>query len=292
MTDLRPLDERIAAAEANVARRDANFMRRLDTFADELALAGKRGASLLGIGAAALSLLLLWSARPGRGPVSSAHRALAAARAPRRSSRWLALFSVLAPWLRVVARQAGLPASLSGWVGLLLPLLPKLRERAVRPHDGVRAVVELDLGRYAGDWFEYARLPGGAETLCEGNVKASYAPGPGGTMLFVRHCVDRHGRERHVRGDLRAVPGGPAGRLQLTVGPRWLDWFRWFRTDHRVLYVDRDYRHALVGSDDRRRLWLLARTPTIERAMLQQLVELAQVHGYDIEQLQRTPQVW
>lgn len=292
--DATPLEERIAAAEADVVRRDANFLRRLDTFADELALAGKRGASLLGIGAAVFSLLLLWNGQRGRASAAAAPRALGATVPLRRSSRLLALASVLAPWLRVAARQAGLPTGLSGWVGLLLPLLPKLRERVARPrpHDGVRAVVEFDHGLYAGDWFEFARLPDGPDASCRGNVKLSYAPGPAGTMIFVRHCVDRHGRERHTRGDLRSVPGGPAGRLQLTLGPRWLDWFRWFRSDHQVLYVDRDYRHALVGSDDRRRLWLLARTPTIERPMLQQLVELAQVHGYDIEQLQRTPQVW
>jgi apolipoprotein D and lipocalin family protein len=287
-----PLEERIAAAEAEVARRDENFLRRLDTFADGIALVARRGASLLGIGGVALSLLLLWSGRHGRSSVASAPHAPDAAHPPRQPSRWLALAGVLAPWLRAAARQAGLPTGLSGWIGLLLPLLPKLRERSKPAPNGVRAVAELDLGRYAGDWFEYARLPAGADAPCRGNVKASYAPGIDGTLQLVQRCVDRDGRDRQQRGIVRSARGGPAGRLRVSFAPRWLDWLDWFWADHQVLYVDRDYRHALVGTSDRRRLWLLARTPTIERPMLQQLVELAQVHGYDIERLQRTPQAW
>ena len=46
-------------------------------------------------------------------------------------------------------------------------------------------------------------------------------------------------------------------------GPAWLRWLPFAWSDYWILYVDPAYRHAVVGTPDRKRLWLLSRTPDI-----------------------------
>jgi apolipoprotein D and lipocalin family protein len=52
-----------------------------------------------------------------------------------------------------------------------------------------------------------------------------------------------------------------------------------------ILDLDPEYRTALVGTPDRRYLWILARAPLIDDGTYQKLVQLARGFGYPVEQL-------
>ena len=55
----------------------------------------------------------------------------------------------------------------------------------------------------------------------------------------------------------------------------------------RILYVDDDYRRAVVGTPDRQYLWVLAREPKIPEREYDALVRHAAAKGYDTRQLLR-----
>ncbi|MOA39443.1 Outer membrane lipoprotein Blc precursor [compost metagenome] len=55
--------------------------------------------------------------------------------------------------------------------------------------------------------------------------------------------------------------------------------------DYWVLYLDDDYRTALVGNPDRKYLWLLSRTPVVSEATRERLIEVAEEQGYDTDRL-------
>ena len=55
--------------------------------------------------------------------------------------------------------------------------------------------------------------------------------------------------------------------------------------DYRILRVDGDYRHALVGGDGADYLWILAREPKISIAMRNTLLAEARRRGYDTSRL-------
>ena len=61
--------------------------------------------------------------------------------------------------------------------------------------------------------------------------------------------------------------------------------FRPFYGDYRILWLDSDYRHALVGGDDAGYLWILAREPKISGAMRETLLAEARRRGYDTSRL-------
>ena len=62
--------------------------------------------------------------------------------------------------------------------------------------------------------------------------------------------------------------------------------FFWpFYGDYRILWVDENYQHALVGGDSSEYLWILARTSTIDESIKNTILSEAKRRGYDIDKL-------
>ncbi|MBP8154711.1 MAG: lipocalin family protein, partial [Nitrospira sp.] len=55
-----------------------------------------------------------------------------------------------------------------------------------------------------------------------------------------------------------------------------------------ILALDPEYRTAMVGTPDRRFLWILSRAPQLEEATYQRLVEQAKRLGFPTTDLIRT----
>lgn len=293
--DPTSLPARIRAAEAAVARRDANFLYEFDALSDEVQEAGRKSLGWLAGGAAvAGALLLVGALRPQFKRHASAHapaRALHPGREHHGARGWLAAaLPLVMSLLGAGSSRHGM--RLPGTAGIVWSVAQQLRRglgtQAPRGAPPLHTVAQLDLQRYAGAWFEYARLPTPTQSICASGAVAHYALNGDGTLRVVNRCLDRHGATRSVRGIGR--PGDAPGRLELSFAPTWLHWLPFVWAPYCVLDVDADYRHALVGTPDRRHLWLLARAPAIERAQLRKMVELAEAQGFPIDRLRRTPQ--
>jgi apolipoprotein D and lipocalin family protein len=57
-----------------------------------------------------------------------------------------------------------------------------------------------------------------------------------------------------------------------------------------VLYVDPSYQEAIVGTPDRKYLWLLARTPAISDQRYAVLLAKAKSLGFDVSRIIKDPQ--
>jgi lipocalin len=58
-----------------------------------------------------------------------------------------------------------------------------------------------------------------------------------------------------------------------------------FYSDYRVLMIDKDYQYVLVGSSSPKYLWILSRTPHLDEATLQKIIDVAEQKGYDTDKL-------
>jgi apolipoprotein D and lipocalin family protein len=58
--------------------------------------------------------------------------------------------------------------------------------------------------------------------------------------------------------------------------------------DYWVLDLTDDFRAALVGTPDRRYLWILSREPQLDGATFDRLLGTAAAQGFDIARVQRT----
>lgn len=147
----------------------------------------------------------------------------------------------------------------------------------------VTSVPQLDLQRYAGQWYEIAHLPMRYQADCVGDIIATYSLKQEG--IGVRNtCKTKEGKTQVAEGIAKAVAGHP-GRLQVRFAPDWLSWLPFVWADYWVIALDPEYQWAVVGEPGRDYLWILSRSPTMERSRLEELKAKATAMGYDLKPL-------
>ncbi|MGB3748082.1 MAG: lipocalin family protein [Rhodanobacter sp.] len=146
-----------------------------------------------------------------------------------------------------------------------------------------RPVPSLDLHRYAGRWHEIARLPMYFERKCLDAVVATYTPNPDGTIHVHNTCRTGKG-PMSADGVARFKERQPAA-LEVRFAPGWLAWLPMAWADYWVIEVDPGYQWAVIGNPDRDHLWILSRQPTMDRALLQTLIEHSRQRGYPVDRL-------
>ena len=57
-----------------------------------------------------------------------------------------------------------------------------------------------------------------------------------------------------------------------------------------MLGLEPQYHWAVVGNPNREYLWLLSRTPQLDKAMLEEALAIARAQGFDLSRLHYTPQ--
>jgi len=149
------------------------------------------------------------------------------------------------------------------------------------------AVVSVDLSRYAGTWYEIARLPMWFQRHCV-DSKAIYSRRPDGAIDVHNECVTKSGGVEWANGVATVVDAKTNARLMV----KFDNWFaRLFGSsrdgNYWILDLDPEYRTAMVGTPDRRYLWILSRTHQLDEATYQRLVERAQQLGYPVSELIR-----
>ena len=159
---------------------------------------------------------------------------------------------------------------------LLAACAPAWRDTSVP----MRAVAELDAERYAGRWYEIARFPVRFQEGCTATT-ADYGLRDDGRLSVTNRCrMDApDGPERSISGSARVVEGG---RLSVRLG--WIP----FSAPYWVLWVDDDYRTAVVGVPSGRAGWVLARSPEISEDRLEEARAVLEAAGYDLSRLEVT----
>lgn len=153
-----------------------------------------------------------------------------------------------------------------------------------------QAVPSVDLNRYAGKWYEIARLPMFFQRNCASDVTATYTLKPSGAIEVNNQCIGKDGKPMQSIGEA-TKKGDSSSKLKVTFLPQGLRWLPVGKADYWVLDLDANYQYALVGTPDNKYLWVLSRTPTMDETTYQKLVSTAQLQGYDVSKLQKTPQL-
>ena len=168
-------------------------------------------------------------------------------------------------------------------LALTLLLFAGLAPAAVRAQD-VTSVPALDLSRYAGEWHEIARLPMYFQRQCRSEITAQYTLREDGLVGVRNRCKTDDGTHDVVDGVARVDARHP-GRLEVRFAPDWLSWVPMVWADYWVIALDPGYQWAMVGEPDRDYLWILSRTPQMERAQFDALKAQAEAMGYDLSDL-------
>jgi apolipoprotein D and lipocalin family protein len=149
----------------------------------------------------------------------------------------------------------------------------------------VSTVASVDLSRYAGTWYEIARLPMWFQRHCV-DSKAVYTVRADGAVGVHNECMTDRGGVERAEGVATVVDAKTNARLNVVFD----NWFARFFGSSRegnywILDLDAEYQTAVVGTPDRRYLWILARAPKLDGASYRRLVEVGRGFGYPTDEL-------
>lgn len=143
----------------------------------------------------------------------------------------------------------------------------------------VTPVQGYDINRYLGKWYEIARLDHSFEEGLD-HVTAEYSLlEDGGVKVVNRGYLSAEGRWKEAQGRAYFVNGSTEGYLKVSFfGP--------FYGSYVIFELDKEgYQYAFVSGPDTSYLWLLAREPKVDKALLDHFVERASSLGFDTGKL-------
>lgn len=147
----------------------------------------------------------------------------------------------------------------------------------------------VDIDRYAGTWYEIARLPMPYQSQCAANVTAEYRPNDDGTITVINRCQRFDGNWSVAEGLAQAVSEDNS-KLTVTFLPKIIRWLPIGKAPYWVMALDDDYQTAMVGQPNRKYLWLLSRTPVMDNATYTAYLDKARAEGYKLDELIETVQ--
>ena len=150
----------------------------------------------------------------------------------------------------------------------------------------IRTADHVDLPRFMGDWYVIAHIPAFLERdaynavesyrlLDDGRIATTFSFNDGG--------FDGKRKTYHPTGFVADSESNAVWGMR----------FIWpIKADYRVVYVDTDYRHTIIGRNKRDYVWIMARSPQIPAQDMEQLTEIIAAQGYDTSKLRQVPQQW
>ena len=150
----------------------------------------------------------------------------------------------------------------------------------------IRTADHVDLERFMGDWYVIASIPTFLERdawnavesyrlLDDGRIATTFSFNAGGPR--------GERKTYHPTGFVRDRASNAVWGMR----------FIWpVKADFRIVYVDADYRHTIIGRNKRDYVWIMARAPQIPPAELERLVTIVAAQGYDTAKLRPVPQQW
>ena len=169
------------------------------------------------------------------------------------------------------------------WGVVLMALMTPIGAAAAKGPE-LTVVGSVDLDRYLGKWYEIASYPAWFQRNCTA-VTAQYSLRDDGLIRVVNSCRKSSptGKLKQAKGRAKVVDRETNAKLEVS-------FFRPFWGDYWIIDLDPDYQWAVVGEPRRKYLWILSRTPSMDEATYQSIVDRLPGKGYDPDRLRRTVQ--
>jgi apolipoprotein D and lipocalin family protein len=150
----------------------------------------------------------------------------------------------------------------------------------------MKTVDYVELERFMGPWYVIANIPTFLEKGAH-NAVETYSLNDDGTIAtnftFRKDSFDGKLKEYNPKAFV----------MNKETNALWGMRFVWpIKADYRIVYLDEDYNHTIIGRQDLDYVWIMARTPSIADADYDRLVAVVESLGYDTSKLRTVPQRW
>lgn len=154
------------------------------------------------------------------------------------------------------------------------------RKESCTPAPDTTPESNINWEKYVGRWYELGRYETPFEYEMD-DVYAEYEILPNGKIKITNYGTDTKGTPHRAEA-LAMISEG--GSLDVSFIPL----LRFLSTPYHVLYIDKDYRHAIVSNQSGTCLWILGRAPYDLETTYESLCNIAAERGFDTKFLRLT----
>jgi apolipoprotein D and lipocalin family protein len=141
-------------------------------------------------------------------------------------------------------------------------------------------VKKLEIDKFLGQWYEIARYPHSFEKDLVG-VTATYSMREDGKIKVLNQ-----GYKNTLNGELKTAEGKAKIPDKNDPSKLKVSFFWFFYADYLVMELDSEnYQWAVIGSSSPNYLWILSRTPQMEKDLYMDLLQKIEKRGYDTSKL-------
>ena len=140
-------------------------------------------------------------------------------------------------------------------------------------------VDSVDLTKYAGLWYEIAKIPNRFQKSCARNTTAAYKLRDDGKIDVINKCIEENGDINEAKGLAEVVDTTTNAKLEVSF-VRILG-IQLFWGDYWIIGLDKDYKYAVVGTPSRKYGWILSRTPKLSTSDMNTTYNILRKQGYN-----------
>ncbi len=146
-------------------------------------------------------------------------------------------------------------------------------------------VKSVDVSQFAKKWYVIAHIPTFLETSAY-NATEAYTLKSDGISIDVDY---RH-NEGSFEGPIKKIPQ-KAVVLEHPSHAHWEIRLWWLlRFDYLIIDLADDYRYTAVGVPNKKNLWIMSQTKTMDKADYERVLKRVASLGYDLKKLRLVPQ--
>lgn len=143
----------------------------------------------------------------------------------------------------------------------------------------------VNIEKYIGKWYAISAMPQFFTRNCKAQT-AEYAIINPQTVSVLNTCIKGKGKTT-IEGQAVVVNSQTNAELEVTFNNFFTRLFR-VKGDYTIIKLDKDYKYVLVGSKDRKSLWILAREKTMPEAIYNGYVDYAKANKFPVEKLKKS----
>lgn len=169
-------------------------------------------------------------------------------------------------------------------------LIAMLASASITPAVALTPVVDFDLNRYYGTWYEIAAIRGFLQSKCARDTRSEYTAAENGAIATVSYCLRADGTGETSAGQARPLDPALPSVLKVTA-VRFLGiWWFPFGRESIIIAVGPEYRWLAVGHPSLRYGRILSREPSLPDAALKSMAGALAAEGFDPCAFVFTPQ--